>query len=196
PVDDLGKAFNIGDPSTYAQFQCKQLEALYASLAADGKEIGTDSIRYFVGLYTGLPVVRGENTYLPKTAVDILKSTATLTEEQINTLEEFSVDLSQVTEADTTVETSTTAEAYATAAVIEAPAESASTEDASTDKTVKGSTTFKNLLDWGVTKEDIELILGEKMPDPDKIIKDYATSKEIEFSTLKEPLQTLADKTK
>jgi hypothetical protein len=48
------------------------------------------------------------------------------------------------------------------------------TEHVAPDMTVTGVTTFQNLLDWGVSQETIETILGKAMPDPQTVIKDYA----------------------
>ena len=93
PLDDLGKAFNLKDSSTYAGFKCKDLEALYGELSTEGKEIGTDSVRYFVSLYIGLPFTPGEDTCLPDTAIHILKSKASIPEEQWKDIEKHSVPL-------------------------------------------------------------------------------------------------------
>jgi hypothetical protein len=159
PIEDLGKAFNVSDPSKYASFQCKELEAIYAPLAAEGKEVGTGSVRYFVALYKGLPITVEEITYLPKTAVEILKTKANLTQEQIKSIEKYSVDLP-------VVPTSSTPSPQ-------------TTDKLASSKAITGSTTFKNLLDWGVKKEDIEKVLNDKIPDSGKIIKDYASIKGI-----------------
>lgn len=172
PVEDLGKAFGVLDPAKYASFQCKELETIYAPLAAEGKQVGTGSVRYFVALYKGLPIAAEENTYLLKPAVEILKSKAKLTLEQISTLEKYSVDLPNgVTPA----------------------AASGVPESTAAIKTIKGSTTFQELLDWGVKKEDIEKTINDKLPDPKEIIKDYTSLKGVEFSTIKDSLQRLVD---
>lgn len=176
PIEDLGKAFGLKDPSKYASFQCKELESIYAPLAAEGKEIGTGSVRYFVALYKGLPIEVEEGTYLPKTAVEILKAKANLTQEQIKSIEKYSVALPEVSAA------------FSVSA--------SSPENATADRIIKGSTTFKDLMDWGVKKEDIEKIINDKIPDPGKTIKDYSSAKGFEFSTLKEPLQNLVDTVK
>lgn len=174
PVEDLGKAFGVQDSSKYSEFQVKELEGMYAT---SDKEIGTGSVRYFVALYKGLPITLTEDTYLPKAAVDILKAKVKLTDEQIKSLEKISVDVSP-------------------AANTQVPAATAKPEAVNTEKTIKGSTTFKEMIDWGIKKEDIEKVINDKLPDTSKIIKDYATAKGIEFSTIKDPLQKLADAAK
>ena len=177
PVEDLGKAFGVQDPDKYALFQCKELETLYRALAAEGKEVGTGSVRYFVALFTGLPMQVEEDTYLPDIAVDILKAKAKLTKEQIEYLEKHSVTLPQISSSTTAAPTS-------------------SPQAASSERVIKGNTTFKELLDWGVKKEDIEKTINDKLPNTGKVIKEYATAKGVEFSELKDPLQKLVDSVK
>lgn len=87
PIEDLGKAFGVKDPSDYAAFKCKDLESIYADLKAQGKEVGTPSVRYFVALYKDLPITLAEEPYLPQTAIEILKEKASLTPEEIRKLE-------------------------------------------------------------------------------------------------------------
>lgn len=91
PLEDLGQAFGLKDPGSYASFQCKELAGMYAGLAAEGREVGVGSVRYFVALYKGLPIENKDATYLPQPAVEILKTKASLTEEQIQAVETYSV---------------------------------------------------------------------------------------------------------
>lgn len=93
PVEELGLAFGVKDPSNYASFQCKELETIYAPLAAQGKEVGTGSVRYFVALYKGLTITSVDETYLPKPAVDILKAKASMTQEQLQFIDNHTVDI-------------------------------------------------------------------------------------------------------
>lgn len=177
PLDDLGVAFGVKTPEEYADFQCKDLETLYSQLAEQGMEVGTGSVRYFVALYRGLPFEVEEGTYLPKTAVDILKKKATLTSEQISFIEQYSLDLPA--NEPSSPETSNPPE-----------------EDSSSEKIIKGNTTFKDLLDWGVTKEDIEKILTTSVSNTNDVIKDFVSAQGIEFGEIKGELQTLVDKIK
>ncbi|KUO58296.1 MAG: hypothetical protein APF84_05545 [Gracilibacter sp. BRH_c7a] len=183
PLKDLGQAFGV-DPQRYASFECKELESIYAPLKEEGKEVGTASVRYFVALYKGLPISLSESTYLPIQAVDILKEKASLSEAEILSLEKIAVSLPD-------------SEVLTDPSVTEGQQEQESTETISPDShdttsiAIKGITTFQELLDWGVKIEDIEKILNEEMPSPQKSIKDYAAEKGIEFSGLKESLQGL-----
>ncbi len=189
PLADLGVAFGVEDPADYASFEIKELETIYAGLAAQGKEIGTNSVRYFVALYKGLPFEATEGTFLPKAAVEILKAKAPLTDEQKEALDKISVEL--------TTETPSTAEQPAdvpTPPAVDSPSETGTdTSSAVTTNTIKGSTTFGELLTWGVSQEAVEQILQDRMPAQETLIKDYASAMGIEFSILKEQLQSLVE---
>lgn len=93
PLDDLGIAFGLKNPESYAAFQCKELETLYSGLGtAKDQKIGVDSVRYFVALYSGLPIGM-EDVYLPEPAGIILKKKASLTAEQLQAIEARSIPL-------------------------------------------------------------------------------------------------------
>jgi len=168
PVGDLAEAFALktGDP---AKFLVKDLGTVYASLLREGKAIETDSVRYFVALYKGLPFMPAEDTYLPNPAVNLLKAKTTLTPEQTQFLESHAVDLANVS-----------------AQTVKPGVEDA--EDP-TDTTIKGKTTFKEILDWGVPKETIEKIIGSKIPTTGTVIRDYCQQNGLDFSTIKTELQ-------
>jgi len=197
PLADLGQAFGVEDPADYAGFQVKELESIYADLAANGREIGTNSVRYFVALYKGLPFDAPENIYLPKPAVEILKAKAPLTDAQKQALDAIAVDLTAKTTPgasqmpDETTPTDTDgASGAGSGSPDETPTGTPTEESANT---IKGSTTFGELLSWGVSQEAIEQVIQDTMPAQDTLIKDYATSKDIAFSDLKEALQDLVE---
>jgi hypothetical protein len=62
-------------------------------------------------------------------------------------------------------------------------------EENLTSETIVGKTTFQDLINWGVSVEDIEEVIGEEFPNADTIIRDYASQKGLEFSVLKSALQ-------
>lgn len=92
PLSDLGTAFGVpqGDLSA---FLCKDLEELYPDLAEQGIDVGTGSVRTFVSLYTGLPLDSEEESCLPIPAAEILKQKADLTAEQLEWLDQITVEL-------------------------------------------------------------------------------------------------------
>jgi hypothetical protein len=49
-------------------------------------------------------------------------------------------------------------------------------------------------LDWGVSQEVIEQIMGMPMPNPLTKVKDYCAEKGLDFETIKAALQIEVDK--
>lgn len=180
PATSLAQAFGIstGDPSS---FGVKDLESTYAGQEF---EIGTASVRLFVALYTGLPYEIVEEVYLPKRAVEMLKSHSTLSAEQIAYIETHVVSL----------EPSSTAASEPEPASVSAPEEHSEAE--STERLLKGKTTFQEVLDWGVSQEVIETIIGGSMPNPLTKVKDYCTEKGLSFEEIKAVIQAEIDKAK
>ncbi len=170
PLDVLANAFGV-DEKESTTFKNKDLEAKYSGLE---KEIGTSSVKLFVALYKGLPYdIEGEDTYLPQTAVKILKETNKLTNEQLEYISNHTVEISNNTTNTTTI-----------------------SHDESSPYFVNGNTTFKELLDWGLSKEDIEKIIGGEIPGTGMTTRDYCVDKGIQFSSIKTALQEKLDSIK
>ena len=171
PAQTLAQAFGVSsnDPSA---FGVKELETIYAE---QEYEIGTASVRLFVALYTGLPYEIVDDIYLPKRAVEMLKSHATLTSEQTTYLDSHAIVLDNMS---------------ASVPSTEEHIQTESTED----RTLKGKTTFQEVLDWGVSQETIESILGGQMPNPLTKVKDYCTEKGLNFEEVKPAIQAEIDK--
>ena len=179
PLADLGAAFQIPAGTDAASFELKSLETLYADLP---QEIGTSSVRLFTALYKGLPYELTEDTYLLPQGVEILQRQGQLSAEQEEYLASHTVG-----------KTSDTIAQPAAAATAVPNATPQTSGEQAIDKTVKGSTTFQDLLDWGVSQPEIESILGESMPAAETVIKNYYTEKGIEFSGAKAALQAVVD---
>jgi len=180
PLADLAKAFGADKEADPAAFQVKSLESRFPA-DASGREIGTDSVRLFVALYKGLPITVAANTGLPAAAAEILLVKAPLDAAGIADVKARAVGA--------TTGAATTA---APGAVAAAAAGTAQTQPA-VDRTIKGKTTFQELLDWGVSKPDIEKVLKTGMGATGTTVKDFCTAKELEFETVKTALQTLVD---
>lgn len=172
PSDLLARAFIIPEDSEPYLFQVKTLESIYSFTET---ELGTGSIRLFVALYAGLPYQITEDTYLPSQAVEILKLHGNLTAEQIDYIDSHSV---QVNDSEITEQ------------VNENQAES----DSSNSRFISGKTIFRDVLDWGISRTEIENILGAEMPNPLQKIKDYCIANNIPFETIKSSLQAEIDK--
>ena len=176
----LAQAFGITteDPAAFA---VKELEAIYLE---SGFEIGTNSVRMFVAFYTGLPFdLTAEETVLLQSATDILLAKGNLTPEQVTYLETHTVNVSAPTPIVEPVTEST-------------PAAEETHVESTEDYTIKGKTTFGDLILWGVQKETIETLIVADMPDPAMKVKDFATANGLDFETLKPALQAEVDKVK
>ncbi len=186
PLSDLQAAFRIPADQNPAAFQVKSLEGISEGLSV---EVGTASVRMFVAFYKGLPfdLAASEETYLFPEAAPILKAQNQMKPEQAAYLESHLV----LEDANTGAPAAATTSQPADHAATPAP-----TVHVITDKTVTGQTTFQNLLDWGVTQVAIESILGDQMPAPQMLVRDYITGKGLQFSTYKTQFQAEVDKHK
>jgi len=176
----LAQAFGINVADSVS-FEVKELETVYGDR---GYEIGTTSVRLFVAWYTGLPFdTAGQEIYLPQAATDVLLAEGNLTTEQIAYLEEHTVTATKLLPAEPpVVETTATA-------VENSP-------ETTEDFTIKGKTTFGELITWGVPQANLEQLIGGPMPDPATTLKDYAAANDLNFETLKPSLQAEVDQVK
>jgi hypothetical protein len=188
PAQALAEAFGVQDSDNPAAFLCKELEDLYAGVE-DG-EVGTDSVRWFVALYTGLPYTPEEDSLLPSPAARVLKDR--IGETELEQVKAKTVSLSNLEDA---------ASAEETAAVKSGTAEAGATEAGAAEEhseveigQVRGKTTFGELLNWGVSKEEIEQALGLPIGKAGISVRDYCIQNDIEFSIVKGALQSAADR--
>jgi hypothetical protein len=184
PAATLAQAFGVpsDNPST---FGLKELETIYADTEF---EIGTTSVRFFVALYAGLPYEITGDIYMPKQGVEMLKSLTTLTAEQISYLDSHAVLLNPPGAAQDPPEP-------ASVPSTEIPSgEDAHTETDSTDRTLKGKTTFQEVLDWGIPQATLEAIIGGQMASPLTKVKDYCSEQGLNFEEIRPALQVEIDK--
>jgi len=181
PVEALATTFAVDDAEDPAAFLCKSLEDIYGQVG--NGEIGTDSVRWFVALYTGLPYSPAEDTLLPSASISVLRERSS--EAELETVRAKTVNLAALGEA--TAADSRGADQEAT----ESSAADTHTETEAGE--VKGNTTFGEILSWGVSKEAIEQILNLPIGKAGVTVRDYCIQNDIEFSTVKDALQTAAD---
>lgn len=175
--DVLARAFNVQTDNP-AAFAAKELETIYADSEF---EVGTASVRLFVAFYNGLPLDLSTDMYLPQSGADLLKA-RTLSPEQIAYLDAHTLPNVAADPSAPTVAPAQTAE----------PAPEAE----STERLVKGKTTFQEVLDWGVPQAVIEQIMGVAMPNPLTKVKDFCAEQGLDFETIKVALQAEVDKAK
>jgi len=156
------EAFGISEGTDGAVMKVKDLEAMHAN---SGAEIGTESVQAFVSMYRNFTMPLGD-AMIPKRAAElILQENPYLTEEQKVYIDTHTVDIGQPITGVTLPEK----EKFA----------------------VTGTTTFQELLDSGVDKEEIEAVLGRSMPVSNQIIKDFCIEAGLTFSEVKGKLNLL-----
>jgi hypothetical protein len=61
-------------------------------------------------------------------------------------------------------------------------------------ESIRGKTTFQDILALGLAQETIEQVIGGPMPEPLTKVKDYCAAQGLDFETVKEALQAEIDK--
>ena len=189
--ETLAQAFQISteSPSTFA---IKELENMYST---SGFEVGTNSVRLFVAYYLGLPFnTTGQEIYLPKPAANLLTNHATLTPEQLEYIQAYTVDAKPASISDGKADSAQSVDSASGAESTQNTSEA--TESGEDDYFIKGKTIFGDLIRWGVPKETVEQIIGMPMPDPATKVKDFAFANGLNFETVKTQLQAEVDKVK
>ncbi len=200
PVDRLLSAFGSSSGSD----KVNSLEGRYAGKLPAGTEIGTDSVRLFVSLYTGLPHEPESDTILPDAAFPILRAEGRA---ERTAIEAAAARAPSAPAAPAAAKPSSGGAAQAPAAAeaaakpepaaaqpkAEAPAASAAApaEHAPTPGAITGKTSFGDLESWGYDMAKVEALLGGRGPAA-QAIKDYCAAKGLSFSELKAKLQELA----
>lgn len=169
PLEDLAEAFMVKENP--GEYKCKYLESAFPAIE-DG-EIGTDSVRLFIALYKGMPYTPEEGARLPMTAKSVLSKV--MAKEVLNNYNHFFVKINGNTISMPEV-----------------------LDDSHTDTdggalSIKGKTTFQEVYDQGITKKQVEEILGIEAGPSGVKIRDYCIEKDIHFSEIKIALQELVD---
>ena len=174
PAAIIAEAFGI-ETDRPADVLCKDLEAIYPA-GDDGLEIGTGSVRQFVALYTGLPY-DGDDGF-PSTAVRLLRQEGLWTDALSA---EFEGRIVQIE--------STGFQGSGQPA----PGSGEAAEDHEETISVKGKTTAAEVIEWGISQEEIEEILGLSIGNVNLTIRDICSNNDVSFSEKKELLNARLD---
>lgn len=186
---DVAKAFGLPEASLVKAFgasgadeKVSSLEGLYAGKLPEGVEIGTDSVRLFVALYTGLPLEAGEETALPKSAIRVLRAEGKADSLRLDAAEKNAVETG-------------TASAAGGGAVLPTASspEASGAEHVPVAGQITGKATFNDLVTWGFDMKKVEEICGGLGPSSQSL-KDYCAAKGLSFSEVKAKLEGLAPK--
>lgn len=168
---DVTNAFAVPVEVLLAAFQSQNgaqrlgdLEELWLANIPEGTEVGTDSVRLFVALYTGIDFEAEEGTLLPTSAIEVLEQQQKTSDPRFAELKASAVALPEGLEM--TPVTNTTA------------------------VSVTGKTTVQDLLDAGYSFSDLEKILG-KIDNKLSAVKTLAESRGLSFSEVKAEIAAL-----
>lgn len=158
--ETLVEAFNIVTDNPQG-FQVKELEDIYSDLEV---EVGTDSVRRFTALYTGLPYESDE--ILPQQAIELLYTNNKITDSEKTGLLQNTIVLPSITEP---------------------PSELAE----ESEPLINGKTTVKDILSYGIAIDQFEELTGLKIDNQNSVLRDLCQEQEISFSTVKNTLNDL-----
>ena len=190
PVRDLSEAYGFDKYDNPAALQVKIFEDTFGEI--DGKEIGTDSVRLFVALYLSRPYTAEETTGLPFKAIELLESRGLIDEAAAAELRlKYGVEPGAA--AEKAAEKAAAPVESLEAAAAENTAKSTPEEGSDEVPAIKGKTTFQELLDWGLTREEIEDVIGMPMGPTNQAVRDFFIEQGVEFSPFKDALQKRLD---
>lgn len=203
---DIEKAFGVSAVESAAAFSApgfvvdpagrvNALEGYYKERLPAGKEVGTDSVRLFVALLTGLPHTPGEGTALPAAAVDYLAARGKANEAALKAKLDPALIPPASAAAAPAPTTAAAAPAAAPAAAAAPAPKAAPTPETHVEGEIKvgGSTTFGNLRSWGLSDAEIEKITGVKPLADGDIVRDAVQAAGKSFSEVKTALQVAAE---
>lgn len=220
---DVAKAFGIDVNLLMKAFgaaaeteKVNTLEAIYGEAGLpEGVEIGTDSVRLFVSLLTGLPHTSEESTIMPASAIAVLRESGKAESARIDdaaarawgrpaspeavpaAAAEASEEPAPAPVPAAPVSAAPASPTGALSATPPAPAlakvDAPAAEHIAASGTITGKTTFKELKDWGLSEEKIKSAVGGEIGPDAAAIRDWAAAKGVIFSELKTALQDLLD---
>ena len=215
---ETAAAFSFGSAQLVVSERLNVLETMYVPIVPSGKEIGTDSVRLFVALLSGLPHNPEEGTALPPGAIAYLEERGKI---DAQGKERWTVVLSgaegssapaAASPAPTAVSPAagtaaagtpgTAAPATAgtaagtgtgTAAGTAAGTAPAAETHVKPDRFVSGQTTVGELYTWGLTEAEVVKTLGFTPKNRTSSIKDEVSAAGGSFGSIKTVLQALVD---
>lgn len=172
PASSVIKAFGLRPDTNPNFFQLKDMKEIFKPVELEGEEyiVETDTVKVFASLYLKIPFVSNETFYLPGKTVNYLIESDKLTGEEKEYWQGHTFKLEYLDSK------YLTASEFSKIVVEEAE-----------EFKVTGRTTIQELLDFGVTEEKFEEIIGFKVPDNKSIlVRDFVINKGLEFGEIKD----------
>jgi len=172
PASSVIEAFGLRPDTIPSSFQLKDMKEIFTpvELEGEGYIVETDTVKVFTSLYLKIPYVSDETFYLPEKTVNYLIENDKLIGEEKEYWQGHTFKLEYLDSK------------YLAASEFSKIA----VEEAEGFK-VTGRTTIQELLDFGVTEEKFEEIIGFKVPDNKSVsVRDFVIDKGLEFGEIKD----------
>jgi hypothetical protein len=172
PASSVIEAFGLRPDTNPKFFQLKDMKEIFTPVELEEGEyiVETDTVKVFTSLYLKIPYVSDETFYLPEKTVNYLIENDKLTGEEKEYWQRHTFKLEYLDSK------------YLTASEFSKIV----VEEAEGIK-VTGRTTIQELLDFGITEEKFEEIIGFKVPeDKSVLVRDFVIDKGIEFGEAKD----------
>lgn len=174
-IELIAEAFGIKRENP-GDIQAKELETIYSGLG-ENIEIGTGSVRFFVSLYTGLPYEGFD--YLPYSAVEVLKNEGKWNDEMEQRTDGYVIVVDGDKE-NFNIE-------------VDNNQEQEIQEEHEEEIAVKGKTTVNDVITWGISKQNVEKIMGVIVENENMLIRDICETNGLSFSEIKVKLNDLLE---
>ena len=162
----LREAFCLEENVDLYSFETRDLEHYYQNLD-ESVEVGNEAVQAFVALYKGLDFDL-EDIYLTTDGIALLQEFGKLNTEQSQYFETHSVEITEVSLVD-----------------VEGDEES--------DGNYSGNTTIQDVINSGISLEEIETITGVQVTDVYLLLRDFAEGNGLSYGGLKEDLSAYYD---
>jgi hypothetical protein len=181
PAERLAKAYNF-DTNEAALIKVMYVSDAFAYLGED-VEMGTGSVKMFIYLYNGLDTSNLEEIEnLPSTAVDVLKEDGKWTNESQALMSEYVVTIEKDSFGDEAI-----------ADIMDEDVHEEEDEDFSGSLEINGKTTINDIINAGLSLEEIEEELQLEIANVNLGFRDICEQNGLDFSIEKDKILTLVN---
>lgn len=195
PAAVLAQAFGFAAdaPGLVAAKAVDELYGEVHGLNGEERDVGTDAVKLFVARMTGLPYAPEANTGMPEDAIElILTLGAGMDEATRSDLLSRAVAMRRADGSPASqAAPSSQAAGTSTGSGTGQGSAAAATAPASAGLSFSGRTSFAEVMAAGLTKAQIESVLGRAMPPQATSVKDFCESNGLAYSQVRNALQAL-----
>jgi len=188
PSAVIAQAFGI-ESETPGDILAKDLEEIYGE-TKDGLEVGTGAIRTFIAYYIGMEYISDDG--IPIDAMEVLKAEGKWSDELDILFEGKLIDLSQF-DTYSLVSDGESKDVLETEMEVEDHEEAVAEDHDEDEQLVKGKTTVKEIISWGISLEIIEEILNVKVENDNMLVRDICENNGLSFNDVKTAINNLLE---